>query len=381
MSETPIDPSCQDRDAREVWMRRAIELAARGEGLVEPNPMVGCVLVRDGQIIGEGYHQRFGGPHAEVEALRSCDDASGATAYVTLEPCCHQGKTPPCSNALIAAGVSRVVVAVQDPFPKVAGGGIRQLNDAGIDVDIGCLREQSENVMAPYLMRVNQARPWVIAKWAMTIDGRIATRSGSSQWVTNAESRQAVHQLRGRVDAVIAGMGTVESDDPLLTARLDDDESAARLALRVVCCLHRLPAVDSRLVMTASQWPVLCCVGTEVDPKELAELRRRGVGVFAAGCDDAAELVRRSLTHLADRQCTNVMVEGGGGLLASFFEAGLVDECHVYLGPKVVGGLQAIGPVGGVGVEAIEDAYTFGIQSIDRFGDDVRVRYRKRLLV
>ncbi len=205
--------------------------------------MVGCVIVRDGTVVGQGYHRQFGGPHAEIEALNSlaaASDAKGATAYVTLEPCCHHGKTPPCSEALISAGLTHVVVAMADPFAKVDGGGLRQLRDAGIETTVGVLSEKAEFLNAPYLKKVLTGKPWVIAKWAMTMDGRIATVSGQSQWITGQASRAEVHRLRGRTDAIAVGMGTVEADDPMLTAR----PPGPRIATRIVFCRHRLPSID-----------------------------------------------------------------------------------------------------------------------------------------
>src|SRR4051794_5772463 len=204
-------------------MSHALALALRGQGAVEPNPMVGCVIVRDGEIVGEGFHERFGGPHAEVNALAIAGArAAGATVYVSLEPCCHQGKTPPCTQALIRAGLKRVVVAVEDPFPQVCGGAIAELRAAGIECDAGICAPDANWVLAPYRKLLATGRPWVIAKWAMTLDGKLATRTGDSEWISSEASRAVVHQVRGRMDAVIVGSGTARSDNPLLTARTPD---------------------------------------------------------------------------------------------------------------------------------------------------------------
>jgi diaminohydroxyphosphoribosylaminopyrimidine deaminase / 5-amino-6-(5-phosphoribosylamino)uracil reductase len=198
-----------------LHMARALELARRGEGLVEPNPMVGCVIADYDEVIGEGWHRRFGFAHAEVEALAAVGPrARGATAYVTLEPCCHFGKTAPCTQALIAAGIRRVVAALADPFPQISGRGFRELTAAGIEVEIGLMESEARRLNAPYLKRVATGRPWVIAKWAMTLDGKLATRSGDSRWISGPESREIVHQLRGRVDAILIGRGTAVADDP-----------------------------------------------------------------------------------------------------------------------------------------------------------------------
>ena len=218
----------------DLWhIRRALELAARGQGAVEPNPMVGCVVAQGAEIIGEGWHRRFGQAHAEVEALQMAGNrAAGATLYVTLEPCCHQGKTPPCTEAVAASGVRRVVIALRDPFPQVQGGGIAAFQAAGLTVEVGLLGAEAARLNAPYLKLVETGRPWIIAKWAMTLDGKIATHTGESRWISNPRSREIVHALRGRVDAVMIGRGTAERDNPLLTARPAGPRTAASTTRR-----------------------------------------------------------------------------------------------------------------------------------------------------
>ena len=231
----------------QYFMREAIRLAALGRGYAEPNPMVGCVLVRDGTVIGKGYHRKFGGPHAEIDALRSLgtESAVGATAYVSLEPCCHHGKTPPCTESLIESGVKRVVFAMEDPFPKVSGGGAVALRDAGIEVTGDVMRDEASRLNAPYIKRTTTGKPWVIAKWAMTGDGKIATRTGDSQWITNPESRLDVHRTRSKVDGILTGMGTVRADNPMLDARLaDPDAEVPRVARRIVFCRTSIPSTD-----------------------------------------------------------------------------------------------------------------------------------------
>lgn len=372
------------------WMQLALQLALQGQGAVEPNPMVGCVLVKEGRMIGQGYHHRFGGRHAEVDALSSLKDradAAGATAYVTLEPCCHHGKTPPCSDALIAAGVARVVVAMRDPFPKVDGGGIRQLEAAGIDVSVNVLVAEAEQVNAPYLKRLTTGMPWVIAKWAMTADGRIATAGGQSQWITGEQSRQHVHRLRKRVDAIVVGMGTVVADDPMLNVRLAEAGVAAesggsgRTAKRVVLCHHRLPSLDAQLIRTANMLPTWLFVSPMVDAEQLAKIEATEAKVIPLQTDDRREMIGRMLAHLGGAEMTNVMVEGGGELLGSFFGPGgsqcYLDECHVYVGAKLFGGAVAPGPIAGAGIESILDAPTLKLDRCDVFDDDVRLIYRR----
>jgi diaminohydroxyphosphoribosylaminopyrimidine deaminase/5-amino-6-(5-phosphoribosylamino)uracil reductase len=376
MSESP-EPSTDSLDQQ--FMRLALQLAKQGQGRVEPNPMVGCVIVHDGRAIGQGYHRKFGGHHAEVEALRSLNspqDARGATAYVTLEPCCHQGKTPPCSQALIDAGLSRVVVAMSDPFAQVHGGGVQQLKDAGIEVSVGLLQAEAESLSAPYLKKVRTGLPWVVAKWAMTIDGKIATKSGQSQWITGETSRQSVHALRARVDAIIVGMGTVTADDPQITARLDESD-VLRRATRVVFCRNRLPAVHSQLVQSAGSIPLLLVTGAKIDSGQLTKVRDSGVEIVSLATDDPIEMVQQGLADLGTKGMTNVMLEGGGELLGSFFAAQQIDECHVYIGPKAFGGSGALGPIAGRGIEQIGDAWTGKLLSLDQFDDDFRAIYRK----
>lgn len=373
---TPSTDSSSSINDDQRWMAAALELAQLGEGFVEPNPMVGCVLVRDGVCVGKGYHQRFGGPHAEVEAIRSATNTEsirGATAYVTLEPCCHHGKTPPCADALIDAGIRRVVVATEDPFPRVAGGGLKKLRDQGIDVTVGMLEKQAKQLLAPYLKLTCTAQPWVIAKWAMTIDGRIATRTGSSQWITGDAARKEVHTLRGRVDAIAVGMGTVIADDPMLTAR----PAGPRTARRIVFTGQRLPCLGSKLITSANETPVLLVTGPSASQRDLDALRQAGAQILACDSDEPTERVTQTLSSLGQAQVTNMMLEGGGGLLGSFFDAGAIDECHVYLGAKAFGGSTATSPIGGQGIATVAEALALELASIDRFDDDVRLIYRR----
>ena len=365
------------------FMEMAIQIAKRGLGKVEPNPMVGCVLVRDGIVIGQGFHQKFGGPHAEVEALRSLEStqqAKDATAYVSLEPCCHHGKTPPCAKALVDAGVARVVVGMADPFPKVAGGGLKYLHAAGVVTTVGVMQAEAEELNAPYLKLVRDGRPWVIAKWAMTLDGRIATASGQSQWITGQQARQEVHRLRARVDGLAVGMGTVVADDPMLTARgKEEHQVPSRVAERFVFCRHRLPSLDSKIVRSACDVPVTLLVGSDVDSAQLDQLQRAGVKSISLVNSKSNEMVIETLQRLGQQRMTNLMLEGGAELIASFFAADRIDECHVYLGPKLFGGQAAKGPIGGVGIDQITDAVPFRLVSLEPLGNDLRAVYRRDL--
>lgn len=382
------------------FMQRAIDLAAQGEGFVEPNPMVGCVVVRDGRVVGEGWHERMGGPHAEVAALRAAGDAArGATLFVSLEPCCHHGKTPPCTDAILAAGIRRVVAAQPDPFPLVQGGGLQRLRDAGLLVEVGLMRKAAEDLNAPYLKLVKTGRPWVIAKWAMTLDGKIATRTGDSRWISNEASREFVHALRGRVDAVVVGRGTAERDDPMLTARPTRDGAAPlsardsasthsadgatlelpRVATRIVLDSRGRLSGSSKLVQTARQIPVLVVVCPETDAADRRRLQEAGCEVLEVpGASSVSDTDRFAmlLDELGRRRMTNVLVEGGGQLLGAAFDAAAVDEVHVFIASRIVGGADAVSPVRGLGALQIGDARSLTAAEIRILAGDVHVHGR-----
>lgn len=357
-------------------MQRALELAIRGEGLVEPNPMVGAVIVdRQGRVIGEGWHQQFGGPHAEVNALAAAGPVPpGATLYVTLEPCSHQGKTPPCAKAVIAAGLARTVIGCQDPAPHVAGRGIAQLRAAGMQVDVGVCQKDAEALIAPFRMLQTEQRPWVHAKWAMTLDGRIATRTGHSQWISNADSRAYVHQLRGRMDAIVTAAGTVQSDNPQLTAR----PAGVRTPLRVV--LDRTGqslTPDSQLVQTAQQTPVLLAADqTALADQIRDQLEQAGVEIFFTSGDTRTARVASLLQELGRRQCTNVLLEAGPGLLGACLDADVIDEVHAFVAPKLVGGASAKSPIDGLGCDRIPELSSLDSLRTQTFGTDTLIHGR-----
>lgn len=356
------------------YMARALELAARGRGAVEPNPLVGAVVVRDGTVVGEGWHEKFGQAHAEVNALnRAGEKARGATLYVTLEPCCHFGKTPPCTAAVIRSGVRRVVAAMLDPFPQVAGQGASRLREAGIAVEVGVGEAgdfAARRLNAPYLKRLRTGRPWVHAKWAMTLDGKIATRTGQSKWITGEAARARVHELRGRMDAIIVGKGTLLSDDPLLTARPPGPRTAVRVVLTATA--DGLPA-SSRLLETIQTAPVLV-VTTSPAASQLSAWRVRGAEVLALSADPTGHLdVQSVLTELGRRGMTNVLVEGGAQTLGRFRDAGEIDEIHAFVAPKLFGGRDARTPIGGLGVAGLDEAWTLADWDVERVGDDVLV--------
>jgi diaminohydroxyphosphoribosylaminopyrimidine deaminase/5-amino-6-(5-phosphoribosylamino)uracil reductase len=365
-----------DVDSR--WMSRALELARRGQGFVEPNPMVGCVIVREGAVVGEGWHQRFGGDHAEIEALVAAGkQAAGATMYVTLEPCCHYGKTPPCTEAIVPAGIKRVVCAMRDPFPKVAGGGFKQLESAGIAVEVGLMEAAARELNAPYLKLVQTGKPWVIAKWAMTLDGKIATRSGYSQWISSEESRAIAHELRGRVDAILVGRRTAQIDNPLLTARLETGTPPRRAKRIVLDSLAQLSS-SSQLVRTARQTPILIACGPEAPEQEIRRLTAAGCEVLPFAAATSYERMLLLLDELGRRQMTNILVEGGAALLGALLDARQIDEVHAFIAPKLFGGERAPSPVAGQGTDQVAAALQLHNIAVQQVGPDLYLRGRTK---
>ncbi len=370
-------------------MRHAFELAARGQGFVEPNPMVGAVLVDESLgLLGEGFHSRFGGPHAEVEAIadatkrRRKKKLKDATLFVSLEPCCHFGKTPPCSQAILAAGIRKVAVGRTDPNPQVAGGGIAELRAAGVEVEVGMLEAEAKRLTAPFAKRVTTGLPWVIAKWAMSWDGKIATGSGDSKWISNEASRAVVHQLRGRMDAIVVGAETARRDDPLLTARPAGPRVATRVVLDSIASLR----TDSQLVRTVNDAPLLILTGPDAPTDNVTRLRATGAEVCVLGveADQAAapatakdlKKIRpvephAALVELGRRGMTNVLIEGGAAILGAFNDLDLIDEVQVFVGSKLIGGQAAPGPVGGVGCEPLSMARLLGDVRVESLDGDI----------
>lgn len=358
----------QQADLDRWHMARAIALAAQGQGAVEPNPQVGCLIVRGAEIIGEGWHRRYGGPHAEIEALQVAGPrARGATLYVTLEPCCHHGKTPPCVDAILASGARRVVAAMADPNPLVGGQGLARLREAGLDVVCGVLEAEASRLMAPYVKLLSTGKPWVIAKWAMTLDGKIASRTADARWISSPPSRALVHKWRGEIDAIIVGRGTVVADDPLLTAR----PSGARVPLRVALDSRAALSLETKLVQTAWQTPLLVVVGPQASADRCQALRRAGAEVLTCRSEAQADRWDELLTELGRRRHTNVMVEGGGQTLGTLFERRSADEVRVFVAPRLLGGETAVTPVAGCGPEKIADALRLIDARWQPSGDDL----------
>ncbi|MGC8784043.1 MAG: bifunctional diaminohydroxyphosphoribosylaminopyrimidine deaminase/5-amino-6-(5-phosphoribosylamino)uracil reductase RibD [Armatimonadota bacterium] len=355
----------------EIFMRRALALARRG--YTAPNPMVGAVLVKDGRVVGEGYHRRAGMPHAEVEALRRAGEkARGATLYVTLEPCSHWGRTPPCTDALIEAGVRCVYAAMQDPNPQVAGKGFEKLREVGIEVQVGVLEERARQLNEVFIKYHTTGMPFVTVKAAMSLDGKIATHTGDSKWITDEPARRLVHRLRARHDAVMVGVGTVLKDDPLLTARLP----------RLKEPLHRLRViVDSRLrcpeearVLSVEDSPTLIATTASAPPEKVARLRERGVEVAMLPADDGRVDLRALMTMLAQRGVTGVLCEGGGTLIAALFARRLVDKVMFFYAPRIIGGREAPTAVEGDGCAHMEGCLRLDRVYWRKIGRDMMVQ-------
>lgn len=356
-------------DAR--YMALALQLGRRGMGRVWPNPAVGCVIVNHGRIVGRGWTQDGGRPHAEVVALTQAGEAArGATVYVTLEPCAHHGKTPPCTEALIAAGVARVVIAIGDPDPRVAGRGIAMLGQAGMAVDVGLLADQARADHAGFLSRITAGRPFLTLKLAGTLDGRIATASGESQWITGPEARRAVHMMRARHDAVMVGAGTLRADDPALTVRgLGITGQPVRI---VVSRAAKLP-LTSQLAQTARQIPVWLCHGPEADVAEW--VARGAVSLPCTVCAGQVE-PEAMMQALATAGITRVFCEGGGMLAASLLGAGLVDALVVMTAGRAIGA-EGTPSLAAMGIGRLADAPRFALQDLVRLGEDVMTRWRR----
>jgi len=360
-------------------MRLALELAKKGEGFVEPNPMVGCVLVRNNQIIGQGYHTQFGNAHAEVEAIRSANtDLTGATCYVTLEPCSHHGKTPPCVQAILQTGIQRVVVAMRDPNPDVNGKGIHILREAGLDVMEHVLEKESRWLNAPYLTLLEKHRPWIHAKWAMTLDGKLATKTYDSRWISGDASRKIVHQLRSRMDAIVIGSGTAMHDDPMLTVRLDEsDRCGNKIPCRVVLDRSGNLSPESQLVRTAREVPVLVVTETN-DSKKIQQWEANGCEVLQLSQHHLADTpaIDFILENFASKRWTHVLVEGGRQVFGQFFDDQCIDEVHAFIAPKLIGGESAISVIGGKGLDKMSLAALLESPIVQLVGEDIYVHGR-----
>ena len=355
----------------EHWMQIALDLARLGVGRVNPNPLVGAVIVKDGRVIGQGYHAIYGGPHAEREALTVCtEDPRGATMYVTLEPCCHHGKQPPCTDAILESGISTVVIGSADPNPKVAGGGVAALRAGGVTVIEGVLREHADALNTRFFHYIQNKTPYVVMKYAMTADGKIATVTGASRWISGEVSRAHVHETRGALSAAMVGVGTVLADDPLLTCRLPH----GRNPLRVICDSRLSIPLDSQIVTTARDVPTLIVCHT-ADPERARPLEAAGCRVLPLPGPDGRVDLKKLMETLHTEGIDSVLSEGGAALNYSLLAADLVQRLQIYIAPKLFGGATAKGPVGGQGVSLPDQAFQLGQTTVTPLGEDLLLEY------
>jgi len=375
-------PLATEADARHL--RRAIELAALGGVRVSPNPQVGAVIVRDGETLGEGFHRELGGPHAEVEAIRDAagSDLAGATMYVSLEPCCHQGRTPPCTDAIREAGISRVVVASEDPSEHASGRGLGILRDDGVEVVVadGELASQARLMNQPFRKLARTGRPWVLFKSAMSLDGKVATRSGDSKWISGEESRRLVHEWRANADVVAVGIGTAMADDPALTAREGGSDAEIlkdRQPRRVVFDSTAQLPLNSRLLADLDTTPLTVVVSRAAARADTDALEAHGADVIVATGENEPARVRSALDQLGQAGVSSILLEGGPRLAGAFLDAGEIDEVRLFIAPLVMGG-RARDPLESQGVEVVSDALRALTLECERIGGDLLLRARLR---
>ncbi len=354
------------------YMRMAMELAENGHGFVHPNPYVGAVIVKDGKVIGKGWHTCYGKLHAEREAFANLSEsAEGATMYVTLEPCCHYGKTPPCTEAIIENRVARVVVGLLDPNPKVAGKGIEILRNAGIEVECGLLEQELKEQNRIFLKYITTGKPWIAMKCAMTLDGKIATHIGDSKWVSGAESRNYSQCMRNEFAAIMVGIGTVNADNPMLNCRLCGE---VHQPIRVIADSGAKISLDSAIVQTAREYRTIVAHTSMGQTLKLERLRELGVETLLCDERDGHIDICDMVEKLGAMKIDSIILEGGGTLNNSFVAAGAIDEVYAFIAPKIVGGKEAKTPVEGCGVDMMADALELHDVRVERCGEDVLIR-------
>ena len=355
----------------EMYMERALELAAKGRGTTTPNPMVGAVIVKNGRIIGEGYHIRAGEGHAEVNAFKNAvEDVTGATMYVTLEPCSHYGKTPPCADKIVEKKIGRVVVGALDPNPLVAGRGIEKIRNAGIPVITGVLAERSIALNEVFMKYIVTKRPFVLLKAAMSLDGKIATAEGESQWISCETSREEVHRLRHELTGIMAGIGTVLADDPMLNCRIP----GGKQPVRIIVDSHLSIPEESKLVCSAKEFPLVVAAVENSDAAKKERLEEQGVKVIEVSADDAGHGDLNILMDcLGEMKIDSILLEGGGRLAEGALKAGIVDKVQFYIAPMLIGGESAKTPVEGRGIAALSEAWHISNWKAEVIGDDIKI--------
>ncbi|MCR5747594.1 MAG: bifunctional diaminohydroxyphosphoribosylaminopyrimidine deaminase/5-amino-6-(5-phosphoribosylamino)uracil reductase RibD [Lachnospiraceae bacterium] len=355
-------------------MRRAIELAFKGAGWVNPNPMVGAVIVKEGKVLAEGYHHKYGELHAERDAISKLNEsADGATIFVTLEPCCHHGKQPPCTEAIVDSGIKKVVIGSRDPNPLVAGKGVSYLREHGVEVEEDFLREECDALNPVFFHYITHKTPYIVLKYAMTLDGKIATRTGDSKWITGDEARAHVQALRGRYSAILAGIVTVLSDDPMLNCRAE----GAHQPLRIILDSHLRIPEECRLVKSAAEFPLMVAFGEETPEliNKRERLEKQNVKCRSFPGEDGKVNIRALLKYLGEEKIDSVLVEGGGEINEAFIKAGAINYLYVYMGNMILGGRDAKTPVEGEGAELMQDGAYFNRKKITTFGKDILFEY------
>ncbi len=354
------------------FMKKALELAENGIGYTNPNPLVGAVIVKEGNIIGEGYHEFFGGPHAEINAFKNAtEDVTGATMYVSLEPCSHYGKTPPCAEAIVHNGIKKVVIAMEDPNPEVSGRGIKLLRENNIEVITGVLQEESRKLNEIFIKYITTKLPFCLLKSAMTLDGKIASVTGDSKWITNNESRQYVHKLRNRMSAVMVGAGTVMKDDPFLNTRLINGDGRDPVRI-IVDSSARIP-VSSTVLNLKSRAKTIIATTTLAEDEKLKELEKKGAEIIVTPISETKVDLKYLMKALGDRDIDSVLLEGGSELNYSAIKENIVDKINIFVAPKIIGGREAKTPVGGVGIEFMKDAVLLKDIKTVTFGQDIMI--------
>lgn len=350
------------------YMRMALACAEKGCGWTAPNPMVGAVIVKDGRIIGQGYHEKYGQPHAERNALAACTEPpQGAVMYVTLEPCCHYGKQPPCVDAVIEAGIRRVVIGSADPNPLVSGKGVQILREHGIEVTENVLREECDQLNEVFFYYIQTRQPFVVMKYAMTMDGKIAAYTGDSKWITGETARNHVQQQRHRYTAIMAGVGTVLADDPLLTCRIPNGKNP----VRIICDTKLRIPFNSQIVTTAKQVPtILAACHGRVDKEKQAALEKAGCRILMVDEKEGHVDLRQLMQKLGEEQIDSILLEGGGTLHWAALESGIVRKVQAYIAPKLFGGKDAKTPVEGAGIASVPDAFHLKSSVITKLGED-----------
>jgi diaminohydroxyphosphoribosylaminopyrimidine deaminase/5-amino-6-(5-phosphoribosylamino)uracil reductase len=357
----------------EAYMRMALSLAEAGRGWTSPNPMVGAVVVKEGRVVGRGYHKAAGGPHAEIFALREAGErARGATLYVTLEPCNHQGRTPPCTRAILESGIQRVVAGMQDPNPGVTGGGLDCLRSKGLEVSVGLCERDCRRLNESFIKYVSTGLPFVILKCASTLDGRIATRTGDSKWITNKVSRQYVHGLRHAVDAIMVGVGTVIQDDPQLTTRLEGRKGLD--PLRIVLDSRLSIPPEAKLLHLSSDSDTVLVTSPSILPQKRKRFERPGVRLLDVDCHEGRINLKALMNALGKMGVTSLLIEGGGRVNGAAIRAGIVDKVCLFFAPKICGGDDGVPICAGPGVQSMEESRILRDLSMHRFGDDVMIQ-------